>query len=138
MDDRAAAELEIVDPLVEGLGDGKIDISTAAQVWVVHNIPSAIQSSMAAQMFTRRRPGWQAIVHALTDFGIQERNIKSQPYQAKIPEGRNHLGKVIVDWIPMSDGGANMNLYFNSPTPLWYVFDAKGNNCGLGGDSPAN
>ena len=88
--------------------------------------------------YTRNRPGWQAIVKVLTEkFGVQEGNIRSQPYHSTAPETTNQIGKIVVDWVPMTDG-ANLHVYFNSETPVRYVYDADGNNCRLDPEDQPN
>lgn len=130
MDNDLTAQLEIADPLQKGLSKSilSIDLTTEAKVWVVHNVPRNLPS-FAVNGYTQDRPGWQTIVQTLKEeFGVQERNIRSQPYQSTSPESRDNLGKVVVDWRPMNDG-ATLDIYFNSGTPVKYQYDAEGNNC---------
>ncbi|KAJ5415209.1 hypothetical protein N7465_003904 [Penicillium sp. CMV-2018d] len=139
MDDEASAEMEIGKPLREGLGahEEAVEFTTSAKVWVVHNVPRHIGRFNEPQ-YTRNRPGWQAIVKVLTEqFGVEEGNIRSQPYQSTASETTNQLGKIVVDWVPMTDG-ANLYVYFNSETPARYVYDADGNNCRLDPEDQPN
>lgn len=139
MDDEVSADMEIVEPLNKVLSDleGTVELTTSAKVWVVHNVPRHIGPFNMLQ-YTRNRPGWQAIVKVLTEkFGVQEGNIRSQPYHSTAPETTNQIGKIVVDWVPMTDG-ANLHVYFNSETPVRYVYDADGNNCRLDPEDQPN